>query len=288
MANAYSHNMNGFIDLKYEKNAALHLVLGLFTTYIIIQSLYVIILVTSASQHNVFNGVMLPNLAIQPWADFTFRPWTILTYALTHASFFEMLTNLFWLYIFGNVIQAQIGYRNVIPLYALATLLAGGVYILATYFFHKIPGSYYILGFYAGNVAFAVAAIVINPGYNIPFTRTFKVPSWVPFIIFLILMTIRFLPEEDYAMLVLCTAGGAVGALYGILVKNGFDIGRKIYNIWDKTHDNFTPTSEVEAEAILNDIDDATIAAINKKIDEEGINYLSTKEIEILNRWRNK
>lgn len=288
MADAYSHNMNGFIDLKYEKNAALHLVLGLFTTYIIIQSLYVIILVTSASQHNVFNGVILPNIAIQPWSDFTFRPWTILTYALTHANFLEMITNLFWLYVFGNVIQAQIGYRNIIPLYAFATLLAGGIYILATYFFHKIPGSYYLLGFYAGNVAFAVAAIVINPGYNIPFTRSLKVPSWLPFIIYLALMTIRFLPEEDYATLVLCTAGGAIGAVYGLLVKNGLDIGRKIYNIWDKTHDSFTPMSEVQAEAQLNDIDDATIAAINKKIDEQGINYLSTKEIEILNRWRNK
>lgn len=288
MANAYSNNMNGFINLKYEKNAALHLILGLFTTYIIIQSLYIIVLVTSDSQHNVFNGVILPNIAIQPWVDFTFRPWTILTYALTHANFFEMVTNLFWLYVFGNVIQAQIGYRNIIPLYGFSVLLAGAIFLAISYFIQSIQGSYYLLGFYAGNVAFAVAALIINPFYKIPFTKSLQIPTYIPFIVYAILTAIVMFPKADYAMLILILAGGFVGGLYAIMVKSGFDIGRKLYYIWDKTHDNFTPPSELKAEAALNDIDDETILNINKKIEEQGINYLSTKEIDILNRWRNK
>lgn len=281
-------------SLKYEKNAILQLVLGLLVTYIIMQSLYIIVLVVSANQHNILHGVMIPNIGLQPFHDFIFRPWTLITYSLGHIGFFEMATNLAWLYLFGNIIQNLLGYKDVVPLYFFSTIVGGLIYLLLSYVGVKVPGSYYLVGSYPANAAFAIAAVTLAPNYKVSLNDQIKFSIWIPFIIFWALLLTLLIPSQNINMLLLVVIGGALGFIYMILVKNGFSIGKYLYKFWEGTNKAFSPNENNSNQGhrthVLSHKKDDEIRIINTildKINESGITSLTQKEKEILEHWKN-
>src|SRR5690606_13485808 len=160
-------------------------------------------LVVSANQHNILHGVMVPNIGLQPFHDFIYRPWTLITYSLGHIGFFELATNLAWLYLFGNIIQNLIGYRDVVPLYFFSTIVTGVIYLLLSAAGIQFTVMHYLIGAYPGNAAFAVAAITLAPHYKVSLNDQIKFSIWIPFLIYIGLMFFLLVPAQNYAMLVM-------------------------------------------------------------------------------------
>ncbi len=282
-------------SLKYEKNAILQLVLGLLVTYIIMHSLYVIVLVLSKDQHNILNGVIVPNVALQPFYDFIYRPWTLITYSLGHLGFFEMVSNLAWLYLFGNVLQNLIGYRDIVPLYFFACLLSGIIYLILSWTGLQLPGNVYNLGSYPANIAFAIAAITLAPQYRVSLNDQIRFSIWVPFIIYVLLVMMLLIPSQNYTMLLMMGIGAVLGFVYILLLKNGTSIGRLTYKLWDGTNNAFDAqrkeASKRSQTHVLSHHKNDNITAINiilDKINENGITSLTAKEKELLQNWKDK
>ena len=62
------------------------------------------------------------------------RPWTVLTYAFTHESFFHILFNMLNLYWFGQLIKEYLGTRRLVSLYVLGALAGAVAFVLAMNF----------------------------------------------------------------------------------------------------------------------------------------------------------
>jgi len=62
---------------------------------------------------------------------FIYRPWTMITYAFSHAGFFHILLNMLVLYWFGMLISQYLGSAKLVNLYVLGALAGAVVFILA-------------------------------------------------------------------------------------------------------------------------------------------------------------
>ena len=104
-----------------------------------------------------FSTYFIPNLALpSSLTAFKSHWWTLFTYGIFQFqnTFFELLSNMLWLYCFGSVVQMLVGHRQVIPLYLYCLLTGGVFYVLA----QLLPGELgkcpaYILGPRAGRRA---------------------------------------------------------------------------------------------------------------------------------------
>ena len=60
---------------------------------------------------------------------FIYRPWTIITYAFSHAGFFHILMNMLVLYWFGMLISQYLGSAKLVNLYVLGALAGAVIFI---------------------------------------------------------------------------------------------------------------------------------------------------------------
>lgn len=58
------------------------------------------------------------------------RPWTLLTYMLLHAGFGHLLTNAFYLWVFGGGMEAALGWKRFLLLYAAGGAVGGALQCL--------------------------------------------------------------------------------------------------------------------------------------------------------------
>lgn len=100
--------------------------------------------------------------------SFIYRPWTILTYAFSHAGFFHILMNMLVLYWFGMLISQYLGSAKLVNLYVLGALAGGAVFLLAynlipTLAERSISG---MVGASAAVFAVATAAATLLPDHK--------------------------------------------------------------------------------------------------------------------------
>lgn len=281
------------IGFGYEQNAVLRLVLFLFGTYIVLSTLYIIVLVVSDDAKNVLNGVFLPEVALQNWSTFLQKPWTLFTYMFMQVGFFSFVTNLFWLFCFGSIIQTLVGKKEIIPLYVIACLVGGFAYLCATAFLPQYLSTVYIAGTYAGNMAFAFGALVLVPSYRLYISERLSLPVYLLVAIFLVLNGISYLPENKN-LLVLNIAGAIVGVLYILIMKNGFKIGTNIYRLLLLTRNKIAPNhkdyeeTQRSASRLMTNKRVEEVDAILDKISESGTMSLTAKEKAILKDFSDK
>ncbi len=275
----------------YERNVALRLVLSLSGFYIGLQALYIIVMVLSDNQASALSQVFLPQVALQDWNTFLQKPWTIVSYLLYHQGFFEFATNMVWLYLFSMVIQTLVGYKEVLPIYIISTLL-GGILFLLLATLTSFSGTKFVAGSYAGIAAMGTACFVLAPKYKVYVAERFSFPIWLALIIYFGLNTLMFFPNNS-KMMVLLAIGVFIGATYMLLLKNGVALGKKIYDIVGGIFKKAGANPEINKEGassskmVLNEKNDV-IDNILDKIHQKGILSLSSKEKEILENFSNK
>jgi membrane associated rhomboid family serine protease len=103
-----------------------------------------------------------------PWLEETFgfrpslalaRPWTMLSYALLHASFFHIFFNMLALFMFGPMTEGRLGGRRFIRLYVLSILGGAGLSVALL----PLAGDSLIIGASAGVFGVMLAFVLEWP-----------------------------------------------------------------------------------------------------------------------------
>jgi len=279
-------------------NAVLKLIIFSGVVFVIFAITWAVIALVWRGEDN-FNLYFIPNVALPQLSNFTSHWWGIFTYGLFHYpnGFWELLSNMLWLYCFGSVVQMLIGHKQVIPMYLYCLLIGGVFYMLA----QLLPGALgacpaYILGPRAGLIGLAAAAVTLTPKYQFYLTETFRVPLLVVAGIFTALMV---LGSGFWLPVIFMLLGGALtGFGYVRLLQAGYRPGEWIYRLSGKVESLVTPDENAvlkkhnsQRNGTLNKmyapkqgISQKRIDDILDKINQKGYNSLSSEEKDILIR----
>ncbi|TAF74460.1 MAG: rhomboid family intramembrane serine protease [Bacteroidetes bacterium] len=179
--------------------------------------------------------------------EFIYKPWTILTYAISHEGFFHILFNMIFMYWFGMIITEFIGSKRFISLYILGAL-AGGVTFLLMFntipFFMNMP-NVPLLGASGGVYAVVVGAAVLLPDYT--FYLLFLGPVRIKYIA-------AFYVFLSFAESIGQNAGGNLahlgGALMGFVfiwqLRKGNDLGKPFSWMATGVANLFKPSSKIK------------------------------------------
>lgn len=223
----------------FDRNAVLKLIIACGTGFISFHLIRVTLMVAEADP-SIFPDYFEGNWALPVVADFPQKAWTILTYGWAHHGFWELFSNMIWLYAFGSLVQMLIGHRQIIPMFFYC-LVAGGIFYEVA---QLIPGQYFtgrnaMLGAQAGVVGLSVASLTLAPGYKFYLSETMRIPLWVVAVIFYVLQLMNANINYEGAPLFMLIGGAVMGYSYVILLRNGVDLGSWIYNIGNKVNDKF-------------------------------------------------
>ncbi|HXS37163.1 MAG TPA: rhomboid family intramembrane serine protease [Flavipsychrobacter sp.] len=280
----------------YNKNAVIQLIIVSGVCFVIYQLLSLVMLVVGSGKDG-FNAMIVPNVSLPALVAFKAKFWTLLTYGWIHHGFWELLSNMLWLYCFGSVVQSLVGYKQVIPLY-FYSLIVGGVFYLLSQF---IPGnnfqaqSFYIGG-YAGLVGLAVAAITVAPDYRYFLGPSLSLPIILVISIFGVLMILY--TGMNMPRLFLLIGGGFTGFVYIKALQSGRRPGEWIYDLFDRVESIVTPNDhniwlkhDKKRSQVLKKMYEPKQGISQKRIDDildkinlHGYNSLTAEEKDILLR----
>lgn len=223
----------------YNQNAVLQLIVASCTGYISYKLAYAVLIIVDA-QPETFPEYFTQNIALPDLAFYTHKFWTVFTYGWVYNGFWELFSNMIWLYTFGSLVQMLVGYKQIIPMFVYA-LVVGGIFFEACQLF---PGAafdikYSLLGAHAGVMALAVAALTISPNYRFYLGEHFSIPIVVVACIFFVLAVMNSNLEAPRLFLL---AGGALtGFGYVKILQAGYKPGAWIYNFFEGLTNLATP-----------------------------------------------
>ena len=278
-------------------NAVLKLIIFSALLYVMFSLTWGVMLLLYQSENN-FSTYFIPSFALPAIAGFKAHWWTIFTYGWIHYphGFWELVSNMWWLYCFGSVVQMLVGDKQVIPLYIYCLFTGGVFYILGQF----LPGAWgtcppYILGPRAGLVGLAAAAITLTPKYRFYITETFSIPILVVAGIFAALMILGsgyWLP-----VILMMAGGGLTGFAYIRFLQAGYRPGGWMYTLKGKVEGLVTPDENAEwkrhnktRSRMLDKyepkhgITQKRIDELLDKINQKGYNSLSSEEKDTLMR----
>ncbi|MGN6567891.1 MAG: rhomboid family intramembrane serine protease [Flavipsychrobacter sp.] len=280
----------------YHKNAILQVIIVFSTAFVAFNFIRAIMLMIGLTEDQ-FVSDITAYVALPTVQALKGKVWVLLTYGLVDMGFFKVLTNMIWLYAFGNLVQNMVGYKQVWPIF-LYSILAGGIFYELS---QLIPGNafagiYYVYGCQAGIMGMAAAALTITPGYRFYLGDRFSIPIAVVVGIFAFLMLLN---TGMHLPLILLLAGGSLmGFGYIRLLQNGYRPGAWMYNLMNSIESTVTPNehtawkknSKKRADVLRKmyepkqGITQKNIDEILDKINQRGYNSLTKEEKETLFR----
>lgn len=278
----------------YRHNAVLHLVIFCAVCFILLHMVSVILTVISSEPKFVFSSKVLPAVALQSADVFMHKPWVLVTYFLGHESFWNLLSNMLWLYCFGSVIQSLVGHREIIPLFVMSGLISGIIYVIFTFAWPQIPGRQaLILTAQPGITAFAVAAITLAPKYRYYLGERMAIPLWLLICIYILLSCLSLINRQS-SVLILLAVAAVSGFGYIKLLQSGYKPGAWLYRMGNRIQDIFTPKNEEPWHSRIKEqnrqaikmkkeqYSEEYIDAILDKINQKGYGALTAEEKEAL------
>jgi membrane associated rhomboid family serine protease len=249
-----------------------------------------------AYENTILNWVTLPaNLS-----TFVTRPWTLITHMFVHDNVWHIVANMLWLWGFGYILQDLAGNRKLIPVFLYGALAGALVYMLS---FNVIPVlRQYInvpaLGASAGVMGIAIATTTMAPGYRIfPFING-GIPLWVLTMIFVII-DLATIPYNNPGGHIAHLAGGAMGFLFIVMMRKGYDLSNWMNNVFDWVNNLFNPDKPKKGKRLktelfyktstkpynkVSNITQQRIDDLLDKINQKGYNSLTEEEKELLKR----
>lgn len=282
-----SYNIPG-----YNKNAVLQLIVACGIAFVAYH-LTDIVMRLAEAQPGLFQTRFEANLGLPALGTFNYKVWTLLTYGWIHNGFWELFSNMIWLYCFGSIVQMLIGYKQIIPMFIYAVITGGIFYLLSQF----IPGTgihtSYLFGAQAGVLSMAVAALALAPSYRMYFTPTFSIPLVVVAIVFFALMVMS--SNLEVSRLALLAGGAATGYVYIRLEQNGYRPGEWMYDMFERLDRMATPDERTamkknkKRNSVLNKIYEPKHGITQKRIDDilekihqHGYQSLTKEEKDIL------
>ncbi len=176
---------------------------------------------------DVFTKIVLhPNTVTQ-------YPWTILSFSWVLSDYWSLFTNLFWLFVFGNILQSNGANKHIFPIYFYTGLLVAAFYLI-------FPASIAIMGAGFGVLALAIAALIWAPNY--PFMGTRQKWITTKWLVLLYVGLVLFFNAQAPLSIELCLVVAAVsGCLYMFLLKRGVDLGKWMHQLLHLLNNSLAP-----------------------------------------------
>ncbi|MEO5593988.1 MAG: rhomboid family intramembrane serine protease [Chitinophagaceae bacterium] len=247
---------------------------------------------------NIFNWFTLPANITKLGS----RPWTIITHMFTHESVWAVLPAMFWLWVFGYVLQDLTGNKRLIPIYIYGGL-AGALFYLLTY--NLVPAlqpdlsAATLFGSNAAIMAVAIATTTVKPDYRFFPMINGGIPLWIVTFAFVIIdfASIRLGDPGKYIAHV---AGAATGFMFIFQLRKGQDWSIGMNNLFDWFNNLFNPNKKTRNKNIRDEffykvhgahpykripnVTQKRIDEILDKINVEGYHLLTDEEKDILRR----
>ena len=296
--NSYRKRMN----LGQDGNALIQLLVLNAVVFVILQFVYVCFIMTDhpvdSFMTHVYNWFVLPaNPEKIAW-----RPWTLISFMFTDHQLFRFISNMFWLWSFGYILQDLTGNRKLIPIYLYGGLGGAVFYVIAHIVFSQARTSVDIDNLSAANCSIAAVAVsttVISPDYRIFPMISGGIPIWILTLVFL-LLNFSGVASGDLATYTAYAAGAGMGYLFIDLLRRGRDGSLWINQFFDWAGDLFNPekkkkhinkkdeffynVADTQPFKKIPNITQKRIDEILDKINQQGYRFLTSEEKEILKR----
>lgn len=230
------------------------------------------------------------------------RPWTILTYMVTHSNVWQLIGTLLWLWAFGYILQDLTGNTKLIPLYIYSGLAAALVFILM---WNIIPDYKTNIGdaqpFTGGEAAItgiAMAVTTIAPRYKL-FPMIGKgIPLWVLTLLF-ITIDYASIASGDITISIAHLASAVTGFIFAYQLQKGNDWSAWMVNFANWVNDLFNPEKKYAKKPVTQQrhykavrkpfektprVTQQTLDEILDKINLNGYNSLSDEEKDFLKK----
>ena len=291
-------NRRSRLSVGQDGNALITLIAIQLVVFILLAFIKVIYYFTNSSngleayQNSILNWVTLPaNLS-----TFITRPWTLITHMFVHDNVWHIVANMLWLWAFGYILQDLAGNRKIIPVFLYGALAGALAYMLS---FNVIPVlKQYIdipaLGASAGVMGIAIATTAMAPGYRIfPFING-GIPLWVLTMIFVII-DLATIPYNNPGGHIAHLAGGAMGFLFIVMMRKGYDWSLWMNHVFDWVNNLFNPEKPKKGKRLktelfyksstkpynkVSNITQQRIDDLLDKINQKGYNSLTDEEKE--------
>jgi membrane associated rhomboid family serine protease len=290
------------LSLGEERNMVTQLIVVNLTIYILLLFTWVLYnmegLKTAQFDKDIMNWVMLP---ADP-AKLLTRPWTLITAMFAHISFWQVFSNMVWLWCFGSILQNLAGHQRILPVYLYGGICGAVFYVVGMQVipsFHALIPNAAIMGASASVMALAFAATALAPKYRLFPLLSGGIPLWVITLIFtgMHIYTHVFSVHNNtiYPLLL----GGSLSGVFFIQQwKRGRDLGKGLNRLTFKMTHLFHPANQQldpdQLKTILQpvlvseekqqkiDIPETVINDILDKINDKGIKSLTQEERDIL------
>ncbi len=290
------------MHLGQDGNTLVQLIVANAVLFVILKFVYVMYQV---GQHpngpyftEVYNWFALP---ASP-AKLATRPWTLLTFMFSDFELMRFVSNLFWLYSFGYILQDLTGNRKLIAIYLFGGLAGAIVFILSYQVFPELRDQAALASFSGANCAIAAIAIAtttVSPDYRIFPMISGGIPLWVLTLVFL-MFDFSGIGHGDSAGYLANAAAAGCGFLFIYQLRRGRDGSLWINQFFDWLNDLFNPekkkkktdrkdefyyqVSGTQPYKKIPNITQKRIDEILDKINQQGFRFLTNEEKEILRR----
>lgn len=264
---------------RYDNNSVMQLIIVLGTGFIMAKFATVLFIVfgrRGSEAYDIVNSLLgLPQIDLlrERW-------WTIFSNFFFHTGFFHWLTNMIWLFVFGSALQRYIGRYEIKLIYFFSAFVGGLCYLGSQLLpLDNVPNSLLsLMGSDAGTFGFIGAILALSPLYKLRLGSNLIIPIWFLAGLYAMLVSIHYNFEMNiYFWLV----GGLIcGFIYGLAIKNGYALGKKLFGASNKIADYVTPNELPKFET--NIARQKAIDDILEKINRSGVRSLSKVEKQIL------
>jgi membrane associated rhomboid family serine protease len=270
--------------------------------FVILKFIYVIYQMSGlnldAFYTNIFNWFALPAGITKIGT----RPWSIITSMFVHDDIWAVLPAMFWLGVFGYVLQDLTGNKRLIPIYIYGGLAGAFVYAFT---YNLVPGlqpgmaSASLFGSNAAIMAVAIATTTVKPDYRFFPMINGGIPLWIVTFVFVIIDIIS-IHLGDPAKYLAHIAGATTGFIFIYQLRKGRDWSVGMNNLFDWFNDLFNPNKKTRKKNIRDEffykvhgahpykripnVTQKRIDEILDKINVEGYHLLTDEEKDILRR----
>lgn len=247
---------------------------------------------------NIFNWFALP-------ADITklgSRPWTIITCMFVHESVWAVLPAMFWLGIFGYVLQDLTGNKRLVPIYIYGGLAGAVFYVVSYYLVPSLQPAIPLATMFGSNAAImavAVATTTVKPDYRFFPMINGGIPLWIVTLAFVII-DFASIHLGDPGKYLAHLAGGATGFIFIYQLRKGHDWSIGMNNFFEWFNNLFNPAKKINRKNSKDEffykvqgshpykripnVTQKRIDEILDKINMEGYHLLTDEEKDILRR----
>ena len=272
----------------YNQNAVLQLIVASGSGFILYHLIRVTLIVYGHGK-DAADAMIHPFVGLHSATGFFSHFWTVFTYGWVHTGLMDWISNMIWLYCFGNALQMLVSYKQIIPIYIYG-LIGGGIVCVLS---QLIPGNIFPeispLTGQAGTMAIVAAMVTLSPNYRFYFGEHISIPLLVVAGIY---VGLTFVFHSTPSLWMLNIGGMLTGFLTMTAIKKGKEPGAWMYNIGHKadswavpktgtriSFSSSTLRTSKQPESFQKRVDE-----ILDKINQRGYQSLTKEEREMLVR----